>query len=121
MTSAGAAVGAAGAMALVGARTPSAAASNARGSRLDVAANHSVWVWQFSIDGTVNQIAADLAPNSLAAVVKTHDGLDWMATYDRVPGAIDGPREVELIATIFEDLGVPFHAWCVIRGVDVVR
>jgi hypothetical protein len=62
-----------------------------------------------------------LAQNNLAVVVKTHDGLDWMATYDRVPGAIDGPAQVANIAAAFERYGVPFHAWAVVKGSDPAR
>jgi hypothetical protein len=80
--------------------------------------HHAVWVWQFSTDGTADQIAFTLAENGLAVVVKTHDGLDWMATYDNVPGAIDGPGQVETVAGIFERRGVPFHAWAVVKGID---
>ncbi|MEX2225631.1 MAG: hypothetical protein WEB52_04180 [Dehalococcoidia bacterium] len=82
---------------------------------------HAVWVWQFSEDGTADEIAATLAANNLAAIVKTHDGVEWMANFDHVPGAIDGPAQVGTIAGIFESYGVPFHAWCVVKGVDPVR
>lgn len=82
---------------------------------------HAVWVWQFSIDGAVGQIAPTLAENNLAVVVKTHDGTDWMATYDDVPGAIDGPSQVAAVAGMFERYGVPFHAWAVVKGIDPRR
>lgn len=79
---------------------------------------HAVWVWQFSEDGTAEDIASTLAAYNLAAVVKTHDGVEWMANFDKVPGAIDGPAQAATIAGIFEQYGVPFHAWCVVKGVD---
>lgn len=82
---------------------------------------HGVWVWQFSIDGAAQQIAETLAAYGLSAIVKTHDGVEWMAQYDPVDGAIAGPAEVETIAAIFENAGVPFHAWCVVKGVDPAR
>jgi hypothetical protein len=85
------------------------------------AATHSVWIWQFSEDGDATQIASQLADKDLAVVVKTHDGVDWMSTYDHVPGAIDGPEEVGVVASFFENRAVPFHAWCVIKGSDPVR
>jgi hypothetical protein len=81
---------------------------------------HSVWVWQFSEDGPAEQIADTLAAYDLAAIMKTHDGTDWMANFDPVPGAIDGPAQVATIAGIFESRGVPFHAWCVLKGIDPV-
>jgi len=89
-------------------------------SRTGLPPQHAVWVWQFSIDGPVSQIAPTLADHNLAVVVKTHDGLDWMANYDPVPGAIAGPAQVETMARVFEQYGVPFHAWAVVKGIDPV-
>lgn len=82
---------------------------------------HGVWVWQFSIDGPAEEIAQVLGSYGLAAIVKTHDGIEWMARYDDVPGAIDGPGQVATVAGIFEAAGVPFHAWAVVKGIDPVR
>lgn len=81
---------------------------------------HAVWVWQFSEDGAADEIASNLAAHNLAAIVKTHDGVEWMANFDHVPGAIDGPSQVATVAGIFEQHGVPFHAWCVVKGVDPI-
>lgn len=83
--------------------------------------HHMVWVWQFSIDGAPEQIAANLAANRLAVMVKTHDGLDWMSTYDPHPAAVTGVSQVQNLANLFEGRGVPFHAWCVVKGIDPVR
>ncbi|MDP9236031.1 MAG: hypothetical protein M3P30_01300 [Chloroflexota bacterium] len=82
---------------------------------------HRVWVWQFSADGRADQIAANLAADSCAVMVKTHDGLEWMSTYDHAAGAISGPAQVQTIASIFERAGVPFHAWAVVKGVNTAR
>ncbi|HZP56314.1 MAG TPA: twin-arginine translocation signal domain-containing protein [Dehalococcoidia bacterium] len=92
-----------------------------QGTRAVAPPQHAVWVWQFSIDGPVAEIAPALAARNLAVVVKTHDGLDWMATYDPVPGAVAGAREAGILARVFEDYGVPFHAWAVVKGIDPVR
>jgi hypothetical protein len=54
-------------------------------------------------------------------MVKTHDGLEWMSTYDHAPAAISGPGQVQTVASIFERAGVPFHAWSVIKGIDPAR
>ena len=59
---------------------------------------HSAWVWQFSVDGAPEGIAAALARQHMAALVKTHDGLDWMAKYDHTAAAISGPPQVAAIA-----------------------
>ncbi len=90
-------------------------------SRANAAPRHAVWVWQFSIDGAAEEIARNLAANNLAVVVKTHDGTEWMAKYDPMPGAISGPAQVATVAGIFENYGVPFHAWCVVKGTDPIR
>lgn len=82
---------------------------------------HRAWVWQFSADGKPDTIAAQLAANGCAVMMKTHDGLEWMSTYDHAPNAISGPGQVQTIAGIFERRGVPFHAWSVIKGIDPVR
>ena len=82
---------------------------------------HAVWIWQFSYDGALEDVASTLAAYGLAAIVKTHDGVEWMAKYDHAPGAIAGPYEVRHAAEVFEAAGVPFHAWAVVRGVDPVR
>jgi hypothetical protein len=86
-------------------------------------ARHGVWIWQFApdIDGPAERMIETLAAHGLSAIVKTHDGVEWMATYDRVEGAIGGPSDVATMAAIFEDRGVPFHAWAVVKGIDPVR
>jgi LysM repeat protein len=44
-----------------------------------------------------------------------------MSTYDRSPFAVSGPAQVATLANYYEDAGVPFHAWHVVKGVDPVR
>ncbi len=83
--------------------------------------HHLVFVWQFSSDGSPGQIASNLAANHLALTLKTHDGTDWMATYDNHPSAVTGPAQVQVLARFFESNNVPFHAWAVPKGVDPVR
>ena len=90
--------------------------ASVRGLRQD-----AVWIWQFSIDGPAREIIDVLARYGLAAVIKTHDGTQWMSKYDDVPGAVDGPRTFETLAAIFADGGVPLHAWAVVTGVDPER
>jgi hypothetical protein len=72
-------------------------------------ARHAVWVWQFSEDGTADEIASALAAQRLAAIVKTHDGTEWMANFDHVPGAIDGPAQAATVAVCFRRVR---GAWC---------
>ena len=63
-------------------------------ARLAGAPHHMAWTWQFQNDGAPSQIAATLAPNQLAVAVKTHDGVDWMSTWDHSPFAITGTGQV---------------------------
>jgi hypothetical protein len=83
--------------------------------------HHLVWVWQFSSDGTLDAIADALAGKGLGVAVKTHDGIEWMSTYDHAPDAVNGVKRAGNIARYFEDRGIPFHAWCVPKGVDPAR
>jgi hypothetical protein len=80
--------------------------------------HHRAWVWQFSLDGDPQQIAANLGANGIGVMLKTHDGLDWMSTFDAHPSAVTGPSQVSTLARMFEAHGVPFHAWCVVKGID---
>jgi hypothetical protein len=82
---------------------------------------HGVWIWQFSEDGPLEEIIETLSAYGLAAILKTHDGVEWMSAYDTSEAAISGPAQVEAVAARFEQAGVPFHAWCVVKGVDIGR
>ncbi len=81
---------------------------------------HSAWVWQFSDDGPPALLRSVLAANRLGVLVKTHDGVDWMSRYDHSPDAIDGPDRIRGLVSYFEKSGVPFHAWCVVTGLDPI-
>lgn len=83
--------------------------------------HHRIWVWQFSADASLEGIASALSGKGLGVVLKTHDGTDWMSTYDHAPDAIDGPDRFRRVAGFFEDRGIPCHAWCVVKGIDPVR
>jgi hypothetical protein len=80
-----------------------------------------VWVWKFSADGPLPEIRDTLAANGLGIILKTHDGTTWMDAYDDSPDAISGPGQVGALAATFEQAGVGFHAWCVVKGEDPVR
>src|SRR5450756_503008 len=73
--------------------------------------HHVVWVWQFSADGGLDAIASPLTGKNLGVMVKTHDGVEWMSTYDTSPDAITGVDRVRNVAKYFEDRGIPFYAW----------
>jgi hypothetical protein len=82
---------------------------------------HKSWVWQFSADGSPEAIAQTLANNRCGVLVKTHDGVDWMARYDRHASAVSGPSQISRLVRIFESAGVQFHAWSVVKGIDPIR
>jgi len=83
--------------------------------------NHTAWVWQFSSDGSLETVASQLQGTGVGALLKTHDGLEWMSKYDTHPDAVTSASRAGNIASYFEDRGVPFHAWCVVRGEDPIR
>ena len=83
---------------------------------LGTAPRHLVWVWQFRHDGDPIEVRDRLAAHGLGVVLKTHDGADWMAKYDDSEFGIYGPQAVADFARFFEDGGVPFHAWALVKG-----
>jgi LysM domain len=84
----------------------------------DPSLRHLAWVWQFNQDGEPEAVAENLAIHDMGVTVKTHDGIDWMSTYDVSSNAITGTYQVERVARTFEDAGVPFHAWALVKGED---
>jgi LysM repeat protein len=85
------------------------------------ATHHLVWVWQFSSDASPEKIGARLRENGLGILLKTHDGIEWMAEYDRNPFAVTGPAQVKTLVQYYEAAGVPFHAWTVVHGLNPKR
>jgi LysM repeat protein len=83
--------------------------------------HHLAWVWQFSIDGEPNAIGQKLRDHGLGIMLKTHDGVTWMAEYDTSKYAVTGQPQVQVLANYFEGAGVPFHAWCVLHGTDPIE
>jgi hypothetical protein len=80
-----------------------------------------MWVWQFTADGSAEEIRSILAENNLGIALKTHDGTRWMSRFDSSAEAVSGPHRVEQLARYFEEAGVPFHAWCVLNGKEPER
>jgi hypothetical protein len=54
-------------------------------------------------------------------MLKTHDGSEFMRRWSEAPPAIASPEEVRGHAAFFEEAGVPFHAWCVVEGLNPIR
>lgn len=82
---------------------------------------HLAWVWQFSVDGPPERIASTLAQNNMGIILKTHNGTQWMSDYDSSLYAVSGPKQVAVLASYFEKYGIPFHTYCVVKGVDPQR
>lgn len=76
------------------------------------------WVWRFETDGPPGEIRSLLASRGGGVILKTHDGTDWMSRYDISSDAVSGPEKVASLARYFEEQGVAFHAWAVVKGVD---
>jgi len=90
-------------------------------ARAPGAPRHLAWVWQFQHDGDPGEIRDTLAAHGLGVVLKTHDGVHWMGEYDKTSLAVTGPRRLEEYANYFEQAGVPFHAWAVVKGRDAAK
>jgi hypothetical protein len=82
--------------------------------------NHLAWVWQWADDGKEADIRTVLKDFGMGILLKTHDGTTWMGKYDNSGRRINGPRDIQSAANYFESAGVPFHAWCVVKGTDVM-
>lgn len=97
-------------------------ARSAEASNIKKPGNHHLaWVWQFDDDGAPEEIRGRLAYYGMGIVLKSHDATTWMARWDESGWAIDGGQKVRELADFFEYGGVPFHAWCVVKGLDPIR
>src|SRR5690606_14942260 len=101
--------------------TPGSIPASPAAQRATNAPRHLAWVWQFNHDGDPGEIRETLAHHGLGVVLKTHDGANWMSRYDKSATAVSGPRRVEEYANYFEQAGVPFHAWAVVKGNNPLR
>ena len=83
--------------------------------------HHTAWLWQFSTDGGLDTVAERLQGKNVGVVIKTHDELDWMSRYDHHGDAITSAQRAANVGRYFEDRGIPYHAWCVIKGIQPER
>jgi LysM repeat protein len=104
-----------GGLLLQGGAAPISARANALEPR------HLMWAWQFTADAEPHHLGAKLVDYGMGIILKTHDGTEWMAKYDKSPFAVSGPEQERTLATYYEDAGVPFHAWTVVHGTDPLR
>ena len=84
----------------------------------DATPKHNMWVWRFDVDGAPDEVLERVRSSGLGVILKTNEGAGWMSEHDDSPTAITGPDKVREMANFFENAGVPFHAWCVVKGLD---
>ncbi len=75
-------------------------------------------VWQFNRD------YPGAEPNDVnlpikTVYIKTHDGTDWMSTYDPNPNAVSGPGALRNLITAYSFQGIDVAAWFVPYGTDI--
>ncbi len=86
----------------------------------------AVWHWRgdYIAEDTIDEVVATFkgwAPNVKAIWVKTSDGTNWMGKWDKSDMAINGPDDVVRWVKTLERHGIEFHAWCVVRGVNITE
>lgn len=91
----------------------------------------AVWQWKGDVlaENTIDEVAQTIkrvAPNVTEIFVKTNDytpttGARWQGYWDSKRAlAIDGPSSIDRWVQVLGRYGLNFHAWCVVRGLDVV-
>ncbi|HZP26804.1 MAG TPA: dockerin type I repeat-containing protein [Dehalococcoidia bacterium] len=77
-----------------------------------------VFVWELSKDYPgANSNDSQLPIRDV--YIKTHDGTDWMSTYDSNPNAISGPPALQSLMATYQSQGIGVTAWFVPKGTDV--
>lgn len=74
-------------------------------------------IWQLSNDYP-ETLPGDLALPISTIYIKTHDGADWMSTYDGHPAAVSGPAAIKKLIDIYGAQGIEVAAWFVPKGTD---
>jgi len=77
-------------------------------------------VWQFGADYP-GANPDDAALNVKTVYIKTHDGTDWMSTYDGTPYAVNGGGSLQQLIRSYNDRGIEVVAWFVPKGQDIDR
>ncbi len=103
-------------IAALGALQASFPGSTARAGSTDI--KIEAVVWQFNRD------YPGAEPNDLnlpikTVYIKTHDGTDWMSTYDPNPNAVSGPDQLRNLISSYSFQGIDVAAWFVPYGADI--
>jgi len=75
------------------------------------------FVWQLDRDYPEGGPSDDNLPID-TVYIKTHDGTDWMSTYDPHPAAVSGPNAVRNLIGVYNQQGIDVAAWFVPKGLD---
>ena len=75
-------------------------------------------IWVFSKDYPGAEPNDSLLPIQ-TVYVKTHDGTDWMSTWDMSPPAVSGPDSIRRLLGVYHQQGIDVAAWFVPYGTDV--
>jgi hypothetical protein len=99
-----------GALMLLGANGPSTA------SAIEV----EPVIWQLDEDYPA-AIGPDVSLPISTVYIKTHDGTDWMSTYDSNPKAVSGPDSIRSLIQEYAAQGIEVSAWFVPKGLNFDR
>jgi len=86
----------------------------------------ALWHWKGDslVEDTIEDVVRSLrtwAPHVKQVFVKTTDGSEWMATYDKSPELrISGTEAIKRWVDVLEANDMEFHAWCVPKGENLV-
>jgi hypothetical protein len=75
------------------------------------------FVWQLNVDYGEDLPTDELLPVN-TVYIKTHDGTDWMSTYDNSPDAISGPDALRNVVASYRAKGINVVAWFAPIGTD---
>lgn len=74
-------------------------------------------IWQLDLDYP-ESTPSDASLPIHTVYIKTHDGTDWMSTYDDHPLAVAGPATIQSLINIYGNQGIEVAAWFVPKGAD---
>lgn len=74
-------------------------------------------IWQLDLDYP-ESTPPDASLPIQTVYIKTHDGTDWMSTYDDHPLAVSGPATIQSLINIYGNQGIEVAAWFVPKGDD---
>jgi hypothetical protein len=77
-------------------------------------------IWQLNRDYPEGS-PADSTLEISTVYIKTHDGSDWMSTYDQHPLAVSGPASIQNLINVYDAQGIDVAAWFVPKGTDYDR